>query len=212
MIIVTRLFGNTKLYCFITWLYSRFLEDQNKHDPSKFREYGKNVLIDKTVHISNPEKVILKDNVVLSFGTYINSIGGVYIGANSAVTQNCVIISSSHHYRNAESIPWDKVLELKPVIIRDNVWFGIGVNIMPGVEIGEGAILGMGAVITKSVPPLAIVLGNPAEIIAYRSKEHYYKCKAENKIQPQLMYDFKLKIIEMYRIKYEKELKELGMI
>jgi maltose O-acetyltransferase len=212
MIIVTRVFGKTKFYQFITWLYGRFLEDLNKHDPSKFREYGNNVVIDKSVHISNPENVILKDNVLLTSGVHINSIGGLYIGENTGVAQNCVIVTSNHHYRNAESIPFDKTIELKPVIIRENVWFGIGVMITPGVEIGEGAILGMGAVITHNVPPLAIVLGNPAEVIGYRSKEHYYKCKAENKTQCPVFYDFQPRLIEIYKIKYEKELIALGLL
>ena len=60
---------------------------------------------------------------------------------------------------------------VKPIFIEDYVWIGMRVSIAPGVRIGEGAILGMGSVIFEDVPPLAIVIGNPAKILTYRSKE-----------------------------------------
>jgi hypothetical protein len=56
------------------------------------------------------------------------------------------------HFRNACIIPFYQSIDLKPVIILAFVWTGASVMIMPGIEIGEGAIIGMGAVVTKSVP------------------------------------------------------------
>ena len=50
-------------------------------------------------------------------------------------------------------------------------------TIVPGVTIGEGAILAAGAVITKDVPPLSVVGGNPAKVIKYRDKEHFEALK-----------------------------------
>jgi carbonic anhydrase/acetyltransferase-like protein (isoleucine patch superfamily) len=54
------------------------------------------------------------------------------------------------------------------VRIGNDVWIGCYVVIMPGVEIGNGAIVAAGSIVTKSVPPYAIVAGNPAKIIRYR--------------------------------------------
>lgn len=51
------------------------------------------------------------------------------------------------------------------VIIDDNVWIGEKASILPGVHIGEGAIIGAGAVVTKDVPPFSVVVGNPARIV-----------------------------------------------
>jgi acetyltransferase-like isoleucine patch superfamily enzyme len=54
------------------------------------------------------------------------------------------------------------------VVIADDVWVGARAVILRGVEIGRGAVIGAGALVTKSVPPYAIVAGNPARVIRYR--------------------------------------------
>ena len=61
--------------------------------------------------------------------------------------------------------PKDRKLSAKPVIIHDDVWIGEMVSVLPGVEIGRGAIIGANSVVTKSVPEYSIVAGNPAKII-----------------------------------------------
>lgn len=57
------------------------------------------------------------------------------------------------------------------VSIGHDVWIGRSAIVLPGVQIGDGAVVGAGAVVTKSVPPYAIVAGNPARIIRYRFSE-----------------------------------------
>ena len=52
-----------------------------------------------------------------------------------------------------------------PVRICDKVWIGSGARLLPGVTIGEGAIVAMGAVVTRDVPPYAIAAGVPARVI-----------------------------------------------
>lgn len=59
----------------------------------------------------------------------------------------------------------------KRVVIGHDVWIGRSAIVLPGVEIGIGAVVGAGAVVTKSVPPYAIVAGNPARLIRYRFNE-----------------------------------------
>ena len=58
-------------------------------------------------------------------------------------------------------------------MINDNVWIGRNVIINGGISIGEGAIIGIGSVVTKDVPPLAIVGGNPARILGFRPLKKY---------------------------------------
>ena len=51
------------------------------------------------------------------------------------------------------------------VVIGENVWIGDKATILPGVSIGDGAVIGANAVVTKDVPPYSVVVGNPAKII-----------------------------------------------
>lgn len=57
---------------------------------------------------------------------------------------------------------------MQPVVIEDDVWIGARVIILPGVRVGTGAILAAGAIVTKDVPPYAIMGGNPAKPIKWR--------------------------------------------
>jgi len=57
-------------------------------------------------------------------------------------------------------------------VIGNDVWVGYSVMLMPGVTIGDGAVVGAGSVVTRDVPPYAIVGGNPAKLIRYRFPEH----------------------------------------
>ncbi|WP_308199037.1 DapH/DapD/GlmU-related protein [Chitinophaga sedimenti] len=54
----------------------------------------------------------------------------------------------------------------RPVYIGKNVWIGGGALILPGVTVGDDAIIGAGSVVTKDVPPGATVVGNPAKVLA----------------------------------------------
>ena len=92
-----------------------------------------------------------------------------------------MILSTNHNYEGSK-IPYDEAYIKKSVIIEDYVWFGIGVKILPGVTVGEGAIVGMGSVVTRDVPPCAIVGGNPAKVIKYRDKQKYERLKKEGKV------------------------------
>lgn len=62
------------------------------------------------------------------------------------------------------------------------MWIGADVTILPGVTIGEGAVIGACSCVTKDVPPLAIMGGCPAKVIKYRNDKEYFKLKEEGKI------------------------------
>lgn len=92
----------------------------------------------------------------------------------------CMIITENHNYEGDE-IPYDSTYVRKTITIGDCVWFGNRVTVVGNITIGEGAIIAAGSVVTKDVPPLAIVGGNPAKVIKYRDSEHYYRLKSEGK-------------------------------
>lgn len=113
-------------------------------------------------------------------GMRISGEGKVVIGDYFHSGIECMMITQNHNYEG-EMIPYDNTYVYKNVIIGDCVWFGNRVIVTGNVTIGEGAIIAAGSVVCKDVPPLAIVGGNPAKVIKYRDKDHYYKLKAEGK-------------------------------
>jgi acetyltransferase-like isoleucine patch superfamily enzyme len=91
------------------------------------------------------------------------------------------MICEDHNYDSNEAIPYDKVRIMKPIKIGDFVWVGHGALILGGVTIGEGAIVGAGSVVTRDVPPFAIVGGNPARVIKSRDSEKFLDLKRQGK-------------------------------
>jgi acetyltransferase-like isoleucine patch superfamily enzyme len=106
----------------------------------------------------------------LKSGTFIECSGGVSIGKYFHSGRGLTIFSTNHNWRSKEFIPYDSKVIFKPVKIGDAVWAGANVSIMPGAEIGDGAILGMGCVVTGKIPRCAIVIGNPGKVVGYRDE------------------------------------------
>ena len=115
----------------------------------------------------------------LKSDTFIESSGGVIIGSYFHVGRGLTIFSSVHDYKNSNKIPYDNTVVLSPVEIKDFVWCGTNVTILPGVTIGEGAIIGADSLVTRDVPECAIVGGNPARIIGERNSDKFQKLKSE---------------------------------
>lgn len=128
-----------------------------------------------------PENLTIGEGTAINAGAHINATGGIEIGAHVHIGINLTIYSSNHNFKSEIGIPYDNTEILKKVVIKDCVWIGANVSIIPGITIGEGAIIGMGAVVTKDVPDGAIVGGNPAQIIGHRDMDTYYRLKNEEK-------------------------------
>ena len=79
-------------------------------------------------------------------------------------------------------LPYDDYYNVKDVFIGENVWIGSDVSLMPGVHIGEGAVIAACSCVTKDVPPYAVVGGCPAKIIKYRDIDNYQKLKDQGRI------------------------------
>jgi len=173
---------------------------------------------------------------------------GTSLGMHSGCNENCVIINSlignycniswnvnigprGHIYANFTShdlvYSSDEVLSVANNGCFDgyinklghDVWIGCNATILPGVEIGNGAIVAAGSVVVKSVPPYAIVGGNPAKFIKWRfSREkiemledtRWYNLDAasliEKKVELEKLVDFD---IEHFRLTYNKRRKNM---
>ncbi len=121
------------------------------------------------------KKTILGENVNFN-GMKITGKGEIRIGNYFHSGKNCLIITSFHNY-NGSKLPYDTTTIDKNVIIEDCVWIGDNVTILGGSTIGEGAIIQAGSVVTKSIPPLCIAGGHPAEVFKKRDSEHFYNLK-----------------------------------
>ncbi|MGE6220117.1 acyltransferase [Nubsella zeaxanthinifaciens] len=132
----------------------------NNNDLTKFK-------LDETSHLKS--------------GTFIDCSGGVEIGRYFHTGRGLTIFSTNHNYNSNISIPYDEHEIIRPVKIGDFVWCGANVTIVPGVEVGEGVVIGSGAVVTQNIPPYAVIGGNPAKVIKYRDIELFNKLKSENK-------------------------------
>ena len=76
------------------------------------------------------------------------------------------------NYKDEAFVSHNEFLYLEPIHIGNDVWIGDGVFVKNGITIGDGAIIGAHAVVTKDVPPYAVVVGSPAKIIKYRFDSH----------------------------------------
>lgn len=145
---------------------------------------GKNAVVSPRSEIIAPERIHIGEGSAIAEECLINAIGGIFIGNYSGIGARSIVISTEHRHAGADYLPFDDVRMIKPVHIEDFVWIGLNVSILPGVRIGEGAIIGLGSVVTTDVPPLAIVMGNPAKIVGYRKKEHFIQLKEQKKFRP----------------------------
>lgn len=112
-------------------------------------------------------------------GINISGLGRAKIGNYFHSGTNVKIMLGSHDYDHGDKIPYGGAYTSKNVIIDDFVWIGSDVIISGNVHIGEGAIVAIGSVVVKDVPPYAIVGGNPAKVIKYRDIDHFQRLKEQ---------------------------------
>lgn len=151
----------------------------------KCRFYGADIEVEGNVEVGNyvhmrehiilrtryDGKIVFKDRSMVSWYCIIESGGYVEIGENTALAEHVIIRDGTHliygtkeHWRFTPHI-------IKPVIIGPNAWIGSRSYINYGVTIGEGAVIGVGSIVTKNVGPYEVWAGAPARYVAHRTDD-----------------------------------------
>lgn len=113
--------------------------------------------------------VSIGDNCVVNRQCHIDGRSGVVIGNNVNVSLQCCLISLQHDHNDPQFGAVGA-----PIVVKDHAWLGARAVILPGVTIGEGAVVAAGAVVTRTVPDYTVVGGVPAREIGQRNRNIAY--------------------------------------
>lgn len=151
----------------------------------KINHVGIGTYIDSTIQVGAPELLNLGNYVHIQMRCQLYADGGgISIDDGTILAHEVQIFARNHHYDSYDlrSIPYDERYDSKKVCIGKGCWIGARAMIMAGVNIGDGAIIAAGSVVSKDVPKYAIVGGNPAKIIKYRDAVKFEKLLRDKQI------------------------------
>ena len=140
------------------------------HEPARVREFLAQLTgrpVDESVTVFPPFSSDFGKNITLGKRIFINSgckfqdQGGIVIGDDCLIGHNTVLATLNHDLdptRRADMHP-------AAIVIGRNVWIGANATVLPGVTIGDNAVIGAASVVTKDVPANAVVVGSPARVV-----------------------------------------------
>ncbi|MCR9203900.1 MAG: acyltransferase [Halobacteriovoraceae bacterium] len=116
------------------------------------------------------DTVLIKENVRINDNCLLiaNNGGTIKIARDVLIGPGCVFRASNHRFTAKNEIIANQGHEPGTISIENNVWIGANCSILPNVNIGEGSIVGAGAVVNKDIPPYEIWGGVPAKLIKKR--------------------------------------------
>ncbi len=128
---------------------------------------------------SNDSRILIGNNVFVGGSTIISCALSITIEDDVLIAYRCIINDSNSHslsysarkqdladWLDGHRKDWSTTIN-EPILIKKGAWLGAQCIILKGVTIGEGAVVGAGAVVTKDVPPYTVVAGNPAQIVKH---------------------------------------------
>ena len=134
-----------------------------------FAHSGSNINVEKGAFFGFGHQVHIGNNS--SLGQDCKILGPVFIGDNVMMGPDVVVLTANHDFSRTD-VPMIQqgMTSTRPVKIGNDVWIGARVILLPGVTIGDGVIIGAGAVVTKDIPPYAVAAGNPARMLRSRTR------------------------------------------
>ena len=151
-------------------------EEQNALIKEILGKTGERVHIMPPFHCDYGRNIEVGEDFFASYNLVILDVGKVKIGKNAQIAPNVAIYTAGHPiHPDSRNSGYEYGI---PVTIGDNVWLGGNVCIMPGVTIGDNAVIGAGSVVTKDIPSNVIAAGNPCRVIrpiTEADRDYYYK-------------------------------------
>jgi len=140
-------------------------------------ELGKNSTIEDFATINNGVgDVIIGNRTRIGISNVL--IGPVRIGNDINFAQNIVLSGLNHGYEDVSISPSFQPVSTSEIVIEDDVWIGANCVVLAGVTIGKHSVIAAGSIVTKSIPPFAVAVGNPAKII----KKYNFTSKSWEKV------------------------------
>ncbi len=128
-------------------LIGKKVDDSFRMFPPFYTDFGKNITIGKDVFINS--------------GCHFQDQGGIWIGDGTLIGHNVVLATINHDLNPEEN----RKNHYAPITIGAHVWIGSNAAILPGVTLGDWAVVAAGAVVTQDVPPRTVVGGVPAKVL-----------------------------------------------
>ena len=113
------------------------------------------------------DRVKIGGNVFINSNSLLMARGGITIEDDVMIAANVQLLSNNHDEYERQ------VLTCKPIHIKKGAWIGAGASILPGVTIGENAIVGAGAIVTKDVGDCEVAVGIPARVVKTLDKDKF---------------------------------------
>lgn len=128
------------------------------------------ILRDSIIETGEGGCVIIGDDTYIHPRCQLNAyINDIQIGKGVLIAANCAFYTHNHGIAPNQPIIKQPLNSKGPIIIGDNSWLGTGVIVLGGVHIGEGAVIGAGAVVTEDIVPNGIAVGVPARVVKSRN-------------------------------------------
>ena len=113
------------------------------------------------------DRVKIGNNVFINSNSLLMARGGITIEDDVMIAANVQLLSNNHDEYDRQ------VLTCKPIHIKKGAWICAGASILPGVTIGENAIVGAGAIVTKDVGDCEVAVGIPARVVKTLDKDKF---------------------------------------
>lgn len=134
---------------------------------------GHNVVFHFKAEIRAPYNLKVGTGTIVGDNAILDARSGLKLGKNVNLSSNVSIYTLQHNHRSPEfDCNFDKDLQVR---IGDRVWLGSNVVVLPGVTIGEGAVICAGAVVTKDIEPYTVAAGIPAHKVGERPRNLTYE-------------------------------------